>query len=174
MKNNNDPQHEIASAVAQTLINRGWKIALAESCTGGLVCATLTDLAGSSTWLERGYITYSNAAKSECLNVPTETIESFGAVSEQVAKAMAEGALRNANVNVAISITGIAGPTGGSPEKPVGTVCFGWAVKESVGDDLMNTVTLTKHFNGDRQIVREQARDFALSQFLELLKPKNT
>jgi len=173
MKNNNDPQHEIASAVAQTLINRGWKIALAESCTGGLVCATLTDLAGSSAWLERGYITYSNAAKSECLNVPAETIQSFGAVSEQVAKAMAEGALRNANVNAAISITGIAGPTGGSPEKPVGTVCFGWAIKERIGDDLMNTVTLTKHFSGDRQIVREQARDFALSQFLELLKPKN-
>jgi nicotinamide-nucleotide amidase len=173
MKNNNDPQYEIASAVAQTLMNRGWKIALAESCTGGLVCATLTDLAGSSTWLERGYITYSNAAKSECLNVPAETIQSFGAVSEQVAKAMAEGVLRNANVNAAISITGIAGPTGGSPEKPVGTVCFGWAIKESIEDDLMNTVTLTKHFNGDRQIVREQARDFALSQFLELLKPKN-
>jgi nicotinamide-nucleotide amidase len=102
-----------------------------------------------------------------------ETIGSFGAVSEQVAKAMAEGALRNANVNAAISITGIAGPTGGSPEKPVGTVCFGWAVKENIGDDVINTATLTKHFNGDRQVVREQARDFALSQFLELLKPKN-
>ena len=173
MKNNNDPQHELARAIAQTLTSRGWKIALAESCTGGLVCATLTDLAGSSDWLERGYITYSNAAKSECLNVPVETIESFGAVSEQVAKAMAEGALRNANVDAAISITGIAGPTGGSPEKPVGTVCFGWAVQEHVGDDVINTATLTKHFNGDRQIVREQARDFALSQFLELLKPKN-
>ena len=173
MKNNNDPQHELARAVAQILINRGWKIALAESCTGGLVCATLTDLAGSSDWFERGYITYSNAAKSECLDVPAETIESFGAVSEQVAKAMAEGALRNANVNAAIAITGIAGPTGGSPEKPVGTVCFGWAIKEAVGHDVVNTATLTKHFNGDRQIVREQARDFALSQFLELLKPKN-
>ena len=173
MKNNNDLQLEIVRAVAQTLMNRGWKIALAESCTGGLVCATLTDLAGSSDWLERGYITYSNAAKSECLNVPAETIASFGAVSEPVAKAMAEGALRNANVNAAISITGIAGPTGGSPEKPVGTVCFGWAVKESAVDGPVNTVTQTKHFNGDRQIVREQARDFALSQFLELLKTKN-
>jgi nicotinamide-nucleotide amidase len=173
MKNNNDPQHELARAVAQILINRGWKIALAESCTGGLVCATLTDLTGSSDWFERGYITYSNAAKSECLDVPAETIESFGAVSEQVAKAMAEGALRNANVNAAIAITGIAGPTGGSPEKPVGTVCFGWATKETIGHDVVNTATLTKHFTGDRQIVREQARDFALSQFLEALKPKN-
>jgi nicotinamide-nucleotide amidase len=170
MKNNNDPQHGIARVVAQALMSRGWKIALAESCTGGLVCSTLTDLAGSSDWFERGYITYSNAAKSECLDVPVEIIESFGAVSEQVAKAMAEGALRNANVNAAISITGIAGPTGGSPEKPVGTVCFGWAVQEG---DITNTVTLTKRFKGDRQIVREQARDFALSHFLELLKPKS-
>lgn len=173
MKNNNDPQHELARAIALTLVNRGWKIALAESCTGGLVCATLTDLAGSSDWFERGYITYSNAAKSECLDVPVEVIESFGAVSEPVAKAMAEGALRNANVNAAISITGIAGPAGGSPEKPVGTVCFGWAIKESLKNNIVNTVTLTKHFNGDRQAVRQQACDFALSQFLELLKPKN-
>ncbi len=173
MKNNNDPQHELARAIALTLVNRGWKIALAESCTGGLVCATLTDLAGSSDWFERGYITYSNAAKSECLDVPVEVIESFGAVSEPVAKAMAEGALRNANVNAAISITGIAGPAGGSPEKPVGTVCFGWATKESLKNNIVNTVTLTKHFNGDRQAVRQQACDFALSQFLELLKPKN-
>jgi nicotinamide-nucleotide amidase len=173
MKNNNDPQHELARAVALTLVGRGWKIALAESCTGGLVCATLTDLAGSSDWLDRGYITYSNAAKSECLDVSMETIESFGAVSEPVAKAMAEGALRNANVNAAISITGIAGPTGGSPEKPIGTVCFGWTIKENVGHDVINTVTLTKQFKGDRQVVREQARDFALSHFLELLKPKN-
>jgi nicotinamide-nucleotide amidase len=154
-------------------VNRGWKIALAESCTGGLVCATLTDLAGSSDWFERGYITYSNAAKSECLDVPVEVIESFGAVSEPVAKAMAEGALRNANVNAAISITGIAGPAGGSPEKPVGTVCFGWAIKESLKNNIVNAVTMTKHFNGDRQAVRQQACDFALSQFLELLKPKN-
>lgn len=173
MKNNNDPEHELARAVARILSNRGWKIALAESCTGGLVCATLTDLAGSSDWFERGYITYSNAAKSECLDVSAETIESFGAVSEQVAKCMAEGALHNANVNAAIAITGIAGPTGGSPEKPVGTVCFGWAIKELAVNNLINTATLTKQFNGDRQTVREQARDFALSQFLELLKPKN-
>jgi nicotinamide-nucleotide amidase len=173
MKNSNDPQQQLAKAISLAMVQRGWKIALAESCTGGLVCATLTELAGSSDWFERGYITYSNAAKSECLDVPIELIESFGAVSEPVAKAMAEGALRNANVNAAISITGIAGPTGGSPEKPVGTVCFGWAIKESIENNIVNTVTLTKHFNGDRQTVREQACAFALSQFLELLKPKN-
>ena len=132
MKNHIDPQHDIAKSLAHVLLERGWKIALAESCTGGLVGATLTDLAGSSAWFERGYITYSNTAKSQCLDVPMEMIESFGAVSEQVARAMAEGARRNANVNIAISITGIAGPTGGSPEKPVGTVCFGWAINKNI------------------------------------------
>ena len=138
MKNNNDPQHELARAVALTLINRGWKIALAESCTGGLVCATLTDLAGSSDWLERGYITYSNAAKSECLDVPVEALESFGAVSELVAKAMAEGALRNANVDAAISITGIAGPTGGSPENQLARSALAGQLKRVL--ELMSSI----------------------------------
>lgn len=169
MKNNIDPQHDIARSLARVLIERGWKIALAESCTGGLVGATLTNLAGSSDWFERGYITYSNAAKSECLDVPMEMIKSFGAVSEQVAGAMAEGARRNSNVNVAISITGIAGPTGGSPEKPVGTVCFGWAINTNIQSDEVNTTVITKQFSGDRQTVREQACDYALSRLLELL-----
>ena len=169
MKNNIHPQHDIARSVASALTERGWKIALAESCTGGLVSATLTDLAGSSDWFERGYITYSNTAKSECLDVPMEMIESFGAVSEQVARAMAEGAQRNANVNVAISITGIAGPTGGSPGKPVGTVCFGWAINKNIQGDEVNTTVITKQFSGDRQTVREQARDYALSKLLGLL-----
>ena len=169
MKNNIDPQHELARVLAHNLIERGWKIALAESCTGGLVCATLTDLAGSSDWFERGYITYSNDAKTECLDVPAETIQSFGAVSEQVAAAMANGARLKADVNVAVSITGIAGPTGGSPDKPVGTVCFGWSIKQQVGDDV-KTITITKQFLGDRQTVREQARDYALLTLLDLLK----
>ena len=169
MKKNNDPQHELARALALILLERSWKIALAESCTGGLVSTTLTDLAGSSDWFERGYITYSNEAKSECLDVPIEIIEAFGAVSEQVAKAMADGARRKADVNVAISITGIAGPTGGSPEKPVGTVCFGWSIKQNVGDDV-KTITITKQFSGDRQAVRVQACDYALSKLLELLQ----
>ena len=169
MKKNNDPQHELARALALILVERSWKIALAESCTGGLVSTTLTDLAGSSDWFERGYITYSNEAKSECLDVPIEIIEAFGAVSEQVAKTMADGARRKADVNVAISITGIAGPTGGSPEKPVGTVCFGWSIKQNVGDDV-KTITITKQFSGDRQTVRVQACDYALSKLLELLQ----
>ena len=169
MKKNNDPHHKLARALALILVERSWKIALAESCTGGLVSTTLTDLAGSSDWFERGYITYSNEAKSECLDVPIEIIKAFGAVSEQVAKAMADGARRKADVNVAISITGIAGPTGGSVEKPVGTVCFGWSIKQNVGDDI-KTITITKQFSGDRQTVRVQACDYALSKLLELLQ----
>ena len=173
MKNNIDPQHEVAKAIAKVLLGRAWKIALAESCTGGLVCATLTDLAGSSDWFERGFITYSNQAKIECLDVPAEMIQSFGAVSEEVARAMAEGAVINAKADAAISITGIAGPSGGSAEKPVGTVCFGWALKGHEQNNVTEIITATKRFDGDRQTVREQARDYALSKFLELLKPKN-
>ena len=159
---------DISKEVAKRLIARGWTLALAESCTGGLVCAALTDLAGSSDWFERGYITYSNQAKTECLDVAAETIESFGAVSEQVAKAMSEGAQKNAGVNVSVSITGIAGPAGGSIEKPVGTVCFGWTIqKENLA---AITICKTMQFSGDRQAVREQARDYALSELIKLLK----
>ena len=158
----------ISKEVAKLLIARGWTLALAESCTGGLVSAALTNLGGSSDWFERGYITYSNQAKTECLDVAAETIESFGAVSEQVAKAMSEGAQKNAGVNVSVSITGIAGPAGGSIEKPVGTVCFGWTIqKENLA---AITICKTMQFSGDRQAVREQARDYALSELIKLLK----
>ena len=158
----------ISKEVAKLLISRGWTLALAESCTGGLVSAALTNLAGSSDWFERGYITYSNQAKTECLDVAAETIKSFGAVSEQVAKAMSEGAQKNAGVNVSVSITGIAGPAGGSIEKPVGTVCFGWTIqKENLA---AITICKTMQFSGDRQAVREQARDYALSELIKLLK----
>jgi nicotinamide-nucleotide amidase len=155
------------------LLKLGWTVALAESCTGGLVCATLTELAGSSTWFERGYITYSNLAKSECLGVPPETIDSFGAVSEPVAKAMAEGVQAHAHVNVGVSITGIAGPTGGSVEKPVGTVCFGWMIKTE-GISVGNCITKTMHFTGDRQAIREQACYYALSELLALTQTKHS
>ena len=159
---------DISKEVAKLLIARGWTLALAESCTGGLVCAALTDLAGSSDWFERGYITYSNQAKTECLDVAAETIKSFGAVSEQVAKAMSEGAQKNAGVNISVSITGIAGPAGGSIQKPVGTVCFGWTIqKENLA---AITICKTMQFSGDRQAVREQARDYALSELIKLLK----
>ena len=154
---------DLTKTLAQILLSRNWTVSLAESCTGGLVCATLTELAGSSEWFERGYITYSNEAKSECLDVPAHLIESHGAVSEQVAKAMAEGARIHSGSNTAISITGVAGPLGGSAEKPVGTVCFGWATENQ-------TLTKTMLFDGDRQTIRQQAVEFALAELIALLR----
>jgi nicotinamide-nucleotide amidase len=154
---------DLTKTLSQILLSRNWTVSLAESCTGGLLCATLTELAGSSEWFERGYITYSNEAKVECLGVPLQLIDSHGAVSEPVAKAMAEGARINSGSNVAISITGIAGPSGGSAGKPVGTVCFGWATENQ-------TLTKTMHFDGDRQMIREQATEFALTELIALLR----
>ena len=157
-----------AKALAQLLLARGWKLALAESCTGGLVCATLTELSGSSEWFERGYITYSNQAKTECLGVPAELIASYGAVSEPVARSMAQGAQRNAGANIGVSITGIAGPTGGTAKKPVGTVCFGWTIQNAAGENV--TTCQTKLLSGDRQAIRQQAAEYALAGLLQLLK----
>ena len=154
---------DLTKTLAEILLSRNWTVSLAESCTGGLVSATLTELAGSSEWFERGYITYSNEAKTECLDVPAQLIESHGAVSEPVAKAMADGARINSGSDVAISITGIAGPSGGTVEKPVGTVCFGWATENQ-------TLTKTMHLNGDRQAVRQQATEFALTELIALLR----
>lgn len=154
---------DLTKTLAQILLSKNWTVSLAESCTGGLVCAALTELAGSSEWFERGYITYSNEAKTQCLGVPSALIESHGAVSEDVAKAMAEGARSHSGSNVAISITGIAGPSGGSIEKPVGTVCFGWAIEN-------HTVVKTMHFAGDRQKIRQQATEFVLAELIALLR----
>ena len=158
---------DYAKTLAQLLLTKGWKLALAESCTGGLVCATLTELPGSSDWFERGYITYSNQAKTECLGVPEELLQTDGAVSESVAKAMAQGAQINAGVDLAVSITGIAGPSGGSKDKPVGTVCFGWAIRNTAGANV--TICQTKLFIGDRQSIRQQATEHALAGLLQLL-----
>ena len=159
---------DTVQTLAEILRSRNWKMTVAESCTGGLVCATLTELAGSSEWFERGYITYSNQAKEESLGVPPELIQSFGAVSEEVAKAMAKGAQLNADVNAAISITGIAGPNGGSAEKPVGTVCFGWAIQNEAGENRV--LSKTMHFTGDRQAIREQSCNYVLSELAKLLE----
>ncbi|QWE08865.1 CinA family protein [Polynucleobacter ibericus] len=155
--------NDLTKTLAQILLSKNWTVSLAESCTGGLVCASLTELAGSSEWFERGYITYSNEAKTECLDVPAQLIASHGAVSEPVAKAMAEGARINSGSNVAISITGVAGPSGGSAEKPVGTVCFSWATENQV-------LTKTMHFEGGRQTIRQQAAEFALAELIALLR----
>ncbi len=134
----------------------------AESCTGGLVAAAITDISGSSNWLERGFVTYSNQAKSEMIGVPPELIDKHGAVSEPVARAMAEGALLNSRAQIALSITGVAGPGGGTADKPVGMVCFGWS-------NRLTTIVETKHFKGDRTQVRSQAAQHALRGVIVLL-----
>jgi nicotinamide-nucleotide amidase len=160
--------NQTVRTLATILNTKQWRIALAESCTGGLVCATLTELAGSSDWFERGYITYSNEAKMECLGVPAELLKTHGAVSEAVAAAMATGALVQAGVNVSISITGIAGPSGGSIDKPVGTVCFGWAIQNDSSENRV--LTKTRVFDGDRQNIRHLACEYALTELVKLLE----
>lgn len=140
------------------------KMACAESCTGGLLSKTCTDLAGSSEWFDRGWVTYSNSAKTQMLGVNEHLIEVNGAVSEPVAIAMLEGAIEYSGVEVAVSITGIAGPGGGTEEKPVGTVCFAFAAPGA------GVTVIRKHFNGDREKIRMQAVIYALEQLLEKLK----
>ncbi len=151
-------EHErLAREVGAVLAARGLMCATAESCTGGLVAAAITDIAGSSEWFDRGFVTYTNAAKEAMLGVPAATLAAFGAVSEPVARAMAEGALRHSRAAVAVAITGVAGPGGGSPTKPVGTVCFAWAVRNRA------TQVVTRHFPGDRRAVRWASVAAALS-----------
>ena len=163
----NTPQnidlHEITQELARVLIKNHWHLSTAESCTGGMVAASITELAGSSEWFERGYVTYSNQSKSEDIDVSQNLIEQHGAVSDQVARAMALGAKQNSGSDLSLSITGIAGPTGGSPEKPIGTVCFAWAL---ANDQI---VSETKHFEGNRQQIRQQACDFSLRKLLSLV-----
>ena len=152
----------LATELGAALKARGLMLVLAESCTGGLASAAITEIPGSSAWFERGFVTYSNEAKMEMLGVTAKTLEKFGAVSEETAREMALGALKNSHANVAISITGIAGPAGGTPEKPVGTVCFAW-----VFDD--NLVSTTKKISGNRQPIRHLSVETALRELLKLL-----
>jgi nicotinamide-nucleotide amidase len=148
---------ERASALIKAYGVKGRMIATAESCTGGLVAALLTEIAGSSAVVERGFVTYSNEAKTELIGVPSDLIAAHGAVSEPVARAMAEGALAHSRADVAVAITGIAGPSGGTPTKPVGLVHFGLAVKGKP------TRVLERRFgNLGRSIVRERAVDEAI------------
>jgi len=155
--------NELVQRIAERLATRGALLATAESCTGGWAAQALTALAGSSNWFERGFVTYSNAAKEEMLGVRPETLACHGAVSEEAAREMALGALSRSRAGVALAITGIAGPSGGSAAKPVGTVCFAWAVKGSLPRSE------TRHFAGDREAVRRQAVERALAGVLELL-----
>jgi nicotinamide-nucleotide amidase len=135
----------------------------AESCTGGWLGQAVTTVAGSSAWYERGFITYSNRSKCEMLGVSQTTLEKYGAVSEQTAQEMAFGALKMSHAQVSVSITGIAGPSGGSETKPVGTICFAWALKEGLAKCEIH------HFNGDRDTIRRQSVMTALQGILNLL-----
>jgi len=153
----------LAEKVAAALIARRAMLATAESCTGGWVSEVLTAIPGSSAWFERGFVTYSNAAKEEMLGVGRATLQQHGAVSEAVAREMALGALAHSHAGVALAVTGIAGPSGGSVEKPVGTVCFAWAVPGRAAR------AETRHLSGDREAVRRQSVERALQGVLELL-----
>ena len=151
----------LAEAVGHRLLERGLALVTAESCTGGWIAKTLTDVAGSSQWFDRGMVTYSNRAKEEMLDVPAEVLAEYGAVSEQVALAMAQGALRRSRAQVAVAVTGIAGPDGGSGDKPVGTVWIGWQWPTGHAEAVRHT------FSGGRESVRRHAVKAALEGILE-------
>ncbi|MDZ4074372.1 MAG: CinA family protein [Hylemonella sp.] len=153
----------LVERLAAQLRQRQWMLATAESCTGGLIAAACTDLSGSSNWFERGFVSYSNTAKNELLGVELALIQRHGAVSEEVARAMAAGALAHSQAQVAVAVTGVAGPTGGTPDKPVGLVWFGYALPGQ-------RVTEKMHFPGDRAAVRAATVQHALSRLLELMR----
>ena len=148
--------------ISAQLLTRGWMLATAESCTGGMIAAACTDLAGSSQWFERGFVTYSNAAKTELLGVDAALIDQHGAVSDPVARAMAEGAITRSRAQASVAVTGVAGPTGGSAEKPVGTVWLAWHVDGRTHSEL-------RHFAGDRAAVRMATVQHALARLARLL-----
>jgi nicotinamide-nucleotide amidase len=154
---------ELASRVGKLLEAKGLLLATAESCTGGGISQAVTEIPGSTGWFERGFVTYSNAAKTDMLDVPAALIAQFGSVSVEVCGAMAEGAVTNSNADVAVSTTGIAGPTGAVPGKPVGTVCFAWSKGAT-------TYTERLVFQGDRRAVREQTVAHALAGLLRFLE----
>jgi nicotinamide-nucleotide amidase len=153
---------DLAAKVGSALQEKGLLLTTAESCTGGGVAQAITEIAGSTSWFDCGFVAYSNASKTEMLDVPAALIAQLGTVSEEVAAAMATGALASSNAHVAVSTTGIAGPAGAVPGKPVGTVCFGWA-----RGDTIHTERLV--FAGDRQSVREQTVAHALQGLLRFI-----
>ncbi|ENO80776.1 damage inducible protein CinA [Thauera sp. 27] len=152
----------LAQQVGQALGTRGWRLATAESCTGGWIAEAVTAIGGSSAWFDRGFVTYSNEAKIDMLGVSAHTLATQGAVSEATVREMAAGALDRSIATVAVAVSGIAGPSGGSPAKPVGTVCIGWALR--AGEQS----ALTLHFAGDRSAVRRQTVIRALQGVLAL------
>jgi nicotinamide-nucleotide amidase len=167
----NDPElYKLAARVGQKLRAAERRIVTAESCTGGWVAKALTDIPGSSQWFECGYVTYSNTAKSRDLGVAAGTLERFGAVSEQTVREMAEGALRVAGTTVALAVSGIAGPDGGAPGKPVGTVWFCAAARQ---ERVIDIIAEEKLFAGDRAFVRSRSVEHALRLILRLDLPVN-
>jgi nicotinamide-nucleotide amidase len=153
--------HALAAELGRALLARGWRVTVAESCTGGLVAGAITSVAGSSDWFDVGYVTYSNGAKTALLGVTEAVLVAHGAVSEETARAMAEGALAQSGADLAAAVTGIAGPAGGTPAKPVGTVCFAWAARGAAAEST------TRRFDGDRAAVREASTAFTLRGLLE-------
>ena len=154
---------QLAHTLGQKLHAKGWMLATAESCTGGWVAQVVTAIPGSSAWFDRGFVTYSNRAKEEMLGVTAATIETHGAVSEETVKEMAAGALAHSAAQISVALSGIAGPGGGSKQKPVGTVCIGWAMG---GSDPLST---TCRLSGDREEIRSRGVAAALRGLIELV-----
>ncbi len=159
-----DKLYQLAERVGALLKAKGMMLATAESCTGGWIAQAITAVPGSSEWFERGFVTYTYISKREMLGVKSETLDTHGAVSEQTVREMTAGALERSHAQVAVSVSGTAGPSGGTPQKPVGTVCFGWGVKEGA------VQTAVKNFAGDREAVRRQAVVFALERILAMVE----
>ncbi len=159
------PVQDLAAELGRVLALRKWTLATAESCTGGLVAGAVTDIAGSSGWFDRGFVTYSNEAKVDLLGVRPETLARFGAVSEATVREMAAGALGRSRADIAVAVTGVAGPAGGTPEKPVGLVWFAWAVRGRVVE------AESRRFPGDRAAVREASVIVALSGLWDRIHP---
>lgn len=155
-----DPGHQLAETLGKRLQGLNWSLALAESCTGGGIAQAVTDIPGSSAWFDRGFVTYSNQAKVEMLGVRQATLDEFGAVSRETVLEMVAGAVSHSRADVALAVTGIAGPDGGTPEKPVGTVFIAW---QRLGHEAC---WVKKLFVGDRQAVRRQAVEFGLQALL--------
>lgn len=160
----------IAEKLAGLLSRNDQKLTVAESCTGGWIAKVLTDLSGSSAWFERGFVTYSNQSKQEMLAVAESILLNHGAVSSQTAEAMATGALQNSHADFSLSVTGIAGPTGGTTKKPVGLVWFAWAVKEQSQNAILDAEK--QLFKGNREEVRRQSVAFALNRMIEFVEAR--
>lgn len=154
----------LAQVAGEALLSRGWMLATAESCTGGGIAAAITEISGSSQWFERGFVTYSNQAKQDMLGVSAQTLDTVGAVSEATVREMVSGALAQSEAQVALAVSGIAGPTGGTPEKPVGMVYLAWALKGQT------PVTVIEQFSGDRQTIRNRAVERALQGLLDIIQ----